>query len=336
MRTNRLFLILAISTFCTLGRAIPPHLDLTTEYGVDIHRSLLYPGDLARIRSTGFKWVRVDLNWRNAERTRNVFDFTFFDVLANGLKAQGLRAVVVLAYGNPLYADFDDSSQFLSRIDSKDFRDAYVAFSAAAVAHFSGRGFIWEQWNEPNNKHFWPPAPNSESYIDLMKRACMAIHEKSPNEIIIGPAVSYVDLPFIEACLRGGMLNYWSGISVHPYRQTEPEGAAKDYAELRALIARYALPGQTVPIICGEWGYSTAWKGYDDFKQADYITRMFQVSRKERIPLTIWYDWRNDGDDPAKQEHNFGLVRQAPGGLFEPRPAYFAALKEMETPSLPQ
>jgi hypothetical protein len=166
-----------------------------------------------------------------------------------------------------------------------------------------------------------------------MREACTAIRKKFSLEIIIGPASSYVDMPFIEGCLRGGMLEFWSGVSVHPYRQTEPESATRDYANLRALITRYTAAGQSVPIICGEWGYSTAWKGYDDFKQADYLKRMFQFNRREHIPLTIWYDWRDDGEDPANQEDRFGLVRQAIGGLFEPKPAYFAARKELRQPS---
>jgi hypothetical protein len=27
------------------------------------------------------------------------------------------------------------------------------------------------------------------------------------------------------------------------------------------------------------------------------------------IPLSIWYDWRDDGTDPNEGEHHFGLVR---------------------------
>jgi hypothetical protein len=158
-----------------------------------------------------------------------------------------------------------------------------------------------------------------------MKAACIAIRRQYPNEIIIGPASAGVDLDFIEACLRGGMLEYWSGVSVHPYRRNEPATAAKDFAKLNALVARYAPPGRKVPIICGEWGYSTSWTGFDDFKQADYLTRMIRFSRQEAIPLTIWYDWRDDGDDVANDEDRFGLVQRSPQGLFEPKPAYMAA-----------
>ena len=45
-------------------------------------------------------------------------------------------------------------------------------------------------------------------------------------------------------------------------------------------------------------------------------------------PLGIWYDWRDDGDDPKEAEHRFGIVRRKPTGdakqPFEPKPAYTA------------
>ncbi len=307
--------------------AAPAELERASAYGVNIHTGALVSGDLGRIHDAGFTWVRTDLTWQRVEHVAGKFDFSYFDQLVNDCRAHNLRVLAILDYGNSLYASPDDASPFLSQVNTDAFHRAYAAFSVAAVAHYAGRGFIWEQWNEPNNKHAWPPKPRSDDYIALMKEACIAIRKKFPNEIIIGPASSYIDLEFIEDCLRNGMLDYWSAISVHPYRRTEPETAANDFAKLRALIARYAPAGRTVPIICGEWGYSSAWKGFDDFRQADYLTEMFQVNRKEEIPLTIWYDWRDDGDDPKEQEHRFGLIRRSRAGAFDPKPAYFAARK---------
>jgi len=47
------------------------------------------------------------------------------------------------------------------------------------------------------------------------------------------------------------------------------------------------------------------------------------------IPISIWYDWRDDGTDPKDPEHHFGLVRNAYQSgrdqVYEPKPAYRAA-----------
>jgi hypothetical protein len=41
----------------------------------------------------------------------------------------------------------------------------------------------------------------------------------------------------------------------------------------------------------------------------------------EGIPLSIWYDWRDDGTDPKEPEHHFGTVRHS---LQETKPSYSA------------
>jgi len=58
---------------------------------------------------------------------------------------------------------------------------------------------------------------------------------------------------------------------------------------------------------------------------------MFMTNMENAIPLSIWYDWRHDGDDPSEGEHRFGIVRRPyrPDNVpvFEPKPAYLTATK---------
>ncbi len=316
------------------ARGNPPLLTAPPAFGVNIHGGSLYTGDLARIRQAGFSWIRTDLMWNNVERKRGIYDFGSFDKLSRELQSQGLHALVILDYGNQQYASNGDSSPFLSRADTPEFRRGYAEFSAAAVSHYSDRGYIWEQWNEPNNKHSWAPAPNPGLYITAMKVACIAIRRENKDAVIIGPATAGVDFDFIEACLKAGMLDYWSGVSIHPYRRNSPNTAARDFAKLTALIAKYAPADRKIPIITSEWGYSTAWSSVDDAKQADDAVELVNFSRTEKVPLTIWYDWRDDGDDPANAEHRFGLVRRSPEGLFVPKPA-FRAIRNALSASAP-
>jgi hypothetical protein len=47
------------------------------------------------------------------------------------------------------------------------------------------------------------------------------------------------------------------------------------------------------------------------------------------VPLSIWYDWRDDGENPTEAEHHFGMVSNpydpAREPVYEPKPAYRAA-----------
>src|SRR6185295_15363371 len=101
-----------------------------------------------------------------------------------------------------------------------------------------------------------------------------------------------------------------------------PESAAADYEKLRGLIDRYAPPAKKnkLPILSGEWGYATHTKGLSLETQAAFAARQQLANLLNNVPLSIWYDWKNDGDDPNEREHNFGTVLPD----LKPKPAYTA------------
>jgi hypothetical protein len=96
--------------------------------------------------------------------------------------------------------------------------------------------------------------------------------------------------------------------------------------QVRELIQEYAPPGkENIPIVSSEWGYSLVdWWGnatpIDEQTQARFLVRMYLSNLSRGIPVSIWYDWSNDGNDPNEREHNFGMVRSN----LEPKPAYTA------------
>jgi hypothetical protein len=75
-----------------------------------------------------------------------------------------------------------------------------------------------------------------------------------------------------------------------------------------------------MPIISGEWGYSTFSKGVTLETQAGFAVRQQLANLFAGVPISIWYDWKNDGPDPDEREHNFGVVAHD----LKPKPAYIA------------
>ena len=88
------------------------------------------------------------------------------------------------------------------------------------------------------------------------------------------------------------------------------------------MIERYAPSSKKdrIPILSGEWGYSTFKRGVTLETQAAFAARQQLSNLLNGVPLSIWYDWKNDGPDPNENEHNFGTVRPD----LEPKPAYVA------------
>ena len=88
--------------------------------------------------------------------------------------------------------------------------------------------------------------------------------------------------------------------------------------------------GEEIPIISSEWGYSSAWRGLTENSQSEILARQFLTNTANGIPISIWYDWHDDGVDASEPEHHFGVARNAYQAhrelIYDPKPAYAAAL----------
>jgi hypothetical protein len=142
----------------------------------------------------------------------------------------------------------------------------------------------------------------------VAKQAIPAMRAADPNCTIVGPAVESIESPaqsWLTTCFQQGLLNLVDAVSVQPYRSASPETAVNDYAAVKSLITEYHRHG-SIPIVSSEWGYSATTVTAQT--QGDYLARMYLVNLSQGIPLSIWYDWKNDGTDPNNNEQNFGTV----------------------------
>lgn len=282
--------------------------------GVNIH---FYEGnadDWRLIDAAGLGMVRMDVTWASAERQPVVYDFSNYDKLLAMLGPRGIGVIFILDYGNPLY-DGGMAPQ------SAECRSAFARFAAALASRYAGKRILWELWNEPNID-FWKPKPNVDDYIAWCQAVVPAIRAADANACIIGPATSGLPMSFLQKCFEGGLLALVDGVSVHPYRSAAkpPESALPEYAALASLIAQYkpASRQTAIPIISGEWGYSSIEAPPE--QQGKYLARQWLTNLCAAIPIGIWYDWHDDGQDPAEREHHFGTVTWD----YAPKPAYTA------------
>jgi beta-xylosidase len=327
---KRLCLYFCLSALPTAAAELP-ELVLPAGVGINIHFTRGHERDLDMITDAGFKFIRMDFGWAATERQRGQYDWSEYDELTGNLEKRSLRAIYILDYSNPLYEETVTARNPVSGQEHRDTASpqhpdsvaAFARWAAAAVGHFRGRHVLWEIWNEPNIT-FWKPKPDAQQYSTLALATCKAIRAAAPEAAIIAPATSEVPLPFIETLFAAGALEYLDAVSVHPYRSygKPPETAAEDYQKLRALIERHAPTPRKkkMPIISGEWGYASHSRGVSLEKQADFIVRQQLANLLQGLPISIWYDWKNDGPDPNEGEHNFGTVTLD----LQPKPAYRA------------
>lgn len=309
-------LILAMATLAIAVSAVPrgvPEPVVPLPFGVNIHFTRAPRQELDLLADGGFRFIRMDFSWAHIEKQRGVYDFSDYDVLVRDMTKRGIRILFILDYGNPLYdnamAPYTDEG-----------RAAFARFASAAAKHYAGKGILWEIWNEPNILPFWRPKPNVEDYAKLALVVIDAIRKADPNAFIVAPASSGFPWDFMETLGQRGVLAKLDAVTVHPYRPQPPETAESDYRRLRLLLDRYS-PRKHLPILSGEWGYSDVWMGMDMQKQARYLPRQWLNNLANDVFLSIWYDWKNDGEDPKEPEHHFGTVYHD----LRPKPAYISA-----------
>jgi len=310
-----------------------PNTAVPNGFGVNIHTHNPQAGEMQMMYDGGIRIVRTDLYWDETETSPGVYNFSGWDPLFTAAGALGIRVMLVLDYTNSLY----DGGNFPTSTAGKQ---AFTNWAKAAVAHFQNKGVIWELYNEPNHVNQNVSATN---YANLANAVGAGIKGTYPNEVFVGPALAWFDsaagslytdaINYLTTMFQAGNLNYFDGVTVHPYRQELPEDLLlSDYAQGTSLINQYK-PG--VPLLCGEHGYTTTWGiSNTDALQAKLLARTWLLNYSYGIRMMIDYDWHDDGTDPNNQEHHFGLVGpnylSGQNPVYTPKLAYNAA-KTMTT-----
>ena len=301
-------------------------------FGSNIHFTTeSVPGEVALL-STAFRVARMDFTWGRVEATCGVFDFSPYDALLAELELHGVRPYWILDYTNSCYPSPGAPGNSCSSLACIN---AFGRLAAAAASHFKGHSIIWETVNEPNGM-------GGDNATDIAALAAVAgAALRAEGEMLIGPATAGMDFPYLNASFAAGLLSSVAGVSVHPYRSDAPESAADDFAILRALMSSRGARDD-MPMIAGEWGYTTApapcryGNKWDRVVAGKYVPRMWLTDLLGGASVAmIQYDFRDDGLNATDCESNFGSVENAPTGdpalPFTPKPAFLAARAAQST-----
>ena len=293
-------------------------------FGTNIHWTRGAPGEAAML-AAAYKVARMDLDWASIEVAGSCgsYDFAAYDELLAAMEAVGVRPYWILDYNNnACYPSPASSCETLACIAG------YGRFAAATVAHFAGRGIIFESVNEANGMG----DDNATTITALCKAA--GPHFLAAGETFVGPTTAGIDIPYLNATFAAGILGALSGVSVHPYRSGAPESATADLLELGSIVAAFSAPGKRYPLLSGEWGYTSAslpckyGNRVPRATQGKFVPRMWLAALLGGASVGISYDWKDDGKNLSNCEDNFGSVVQsgADGSTFTPKPSYLAAL----------
>ncbi|MBN2003362.1 MAG: cellulase family glycosylhydrolase [Anaerolineae bacterium] len=288
-------------------------------FGIEIHFTQAGQQELDYITRSGVGWVRMDMFWHIVETELGKYNFAEYDTLVRTMTQRGIRIIFILDYGNSLY-DLGYAPV------SPGGQASFARFAAVAANRYRDKGIIWEIWNEPNLDHFWTPKANASDYGQLALRTAAAIRRVDPSAIIVAPALCGFDWNYWHTLGQMGLFKQINAVTFHGYGVTEPEKLLEPYMLLRTLVNRYQ-PAWQLPILSGEWGFSTTRGGMSEGQQAQYLARQWLFNLSHDINLSIWYDWHDDGPDPYDPENNYGIVHND----YTAKPAYRAASTLLST-----
>ncbi|UFS69774.1 hypothetical protein LPW11_18015 [Geomonas sp. RF6] len=272
--------------------------------------------NIAALTRLGVSSVRDDFFWSGLEKVPGELQIPDKLQRYNAMLEQsGISQLVILDYGNRFY---DDGGKPVTDEGIRAFA-RYAGYVASQVATTSNIE-IWNEWD--NGKE----PKSAESYLKLVKAVSPAIKAARKDAVILGGSVTTAGIRngWAVELVRGGILDYVDGVSIHPYvhcdRDSRPEAWIRLIDETAGELQR-ANAEKEVPLYITEmsWPSHSGACGNSAETVAKYSARALLLVRTIPSVRGIWwYDLTNDGMDPQEREQNFGLLQND----YTPKPAF--------------
>jgi hypothetical protein len=211
---------------------------------------------------------------------------------------------------------------------SRDFRDwlfsppqrmdAWREYVRETAKRYSKDVRFYEVWNEADLDLFWKGT--SGKYLELLQAAHEEIKAASRDSQVmtcgfatLGPHPAHSERDFEAAVVRDGA-DFYDVLAHHEH------GLFPGYQEvvdgpLAELVKRLRPPRR---LWFNETAVSSVVGG--ELVQAETLVKKLCLAFARGSMGYTWYDLRNDGNDPADPEHNFGMLTRD----FNPKPVYSA------------
>ncbi len=239
--------------------------------------------EVERIAAAGLTTARFDLSWKAVEPQRKgVYDQEFLDRIDSTLAKLDARGIapIITVIETPTWARPAGTGPFTPPTNRQDYADLL----GMLAARYAGRaGMTWEIWNEPNLVEFWATGPNAADYADMLRRSYRAIKAVDPDATVLGGAIAFGDLPYLNALYAAGAGGAFDGLSIHPYtagRAPTDDSVAwfslrGQFGGMRAAMAAHGDGAK--PLYATEFGWST--DDVSDAQRADYMREAVAIMR---------------------------------------------------------
>jgi hypothetical protein len=305
--------------------------------GVNVHLPPAATLDLAR--ESGAAWIRIDVDWDQAEPVPGVRRYELYDGLLDAARARGLKVFATVGY-TPAWASTGDRLGDGAQNDVPDPM-ALRSFVLDLAARYSdGRVAAWGTWNEPNLSQFF------EGSVDEWLRAVFvptvdAVRAACPGCLVVGPELASVGDDYdvwLAAALDARGLQL-SAVSWHIYAgfpEDDPSlGATRDsfFNKLEARRPQRPLSAREVLLAKGFdflplWVTETgAQAAVDDptalEAQRRHVVRVLDAMTDRRFwQATFIYELSEEHPGGLWPDQHWGLALHVDEASFLRKPAF--------------
>jgi hypothetical protein len=278
------------------------------------------------IQAMGATTIRDEVYWKEVEHSKGVYALpSFATPWVNAAVSKGLKPLITLDYGNPLYDNGDKPT-------TPDAIEAFAAYAEFIATQFKGRVMMYEVWNEWDRTTGGTTAGTPQAYVNLLKVVYPRLKAVDPNIVVLGGGISAGAIlsPWFGQMLQAGALKSADAISIHEYIFTStgsgrtPETLITKLQGVETTMRSYN-GNQDVPLYLTEtgWPTNTGTSGSSLAEAGDFNAETtLLLASMPYFKGIWWYDFQDDGSVASDTEDNFGLVTVN----LTPKPGYYAVM----------
>jgi hypothetical protein len=273
--------------------------------------------DIKRMAEFGFKSVRFVMYVEKDLWSR-------YDPLVQEIWARGLTPIVI---------------PFTTGVmDDANHRKSMIAGLARAAARYRDGDMIWDAWNEPTSPVFWKNRATPQVFATWANDVINAVRAFAPRHKVMLPSIQRTDREgnnFLMAMLAAqpDLLARADYIAVHTYGPAtgggphDPESKTAQVVNLRNQIARRFK--RTPVMVVSEFGWHTTGGGSVAPGVAGaYAPRFVLGNIAAGIPMTIYYEWRDEASEIGRSEPGIQTIDYRPRPAYHQLQAMFRELKD--------
>ncbi len=207
-----------------------------------------YRPAMADLRKLGVVHVRLQSGWEKTEKIKGVYDFQWLDEVVDTLVELNITPWLCLCYGNKLYAapraELRIGGIGHVPIDSVEAENAWLKYVEKVVERYIDRISVYEVWNEPDCKVFFPGEGWAEKYVGMVAKTSQVIRQTASGRAVkvCGCVAGNIGVSSYHAenLLKLGIGSYIDIFCYHGYRILPEQLNDQLRRSYRLMFDRYA------------------------------------------------------------------------------------------------